>query len=178
MQLNLLKMNQLSETDDFIVNKIYVIRGQKVMFDFDLALLYEVENRTLKQAVKRNIDRFPLDFMFTLYKNEWRELITICDKLPEKIKFSPTPPFAFTEQGVAMLTSVLHSKKAVQINIAIMRTFVLIRNFALTNKDLSLKLQELEKKYDKNFNDVLEAINFLLKKDQKITQQVDRTNWV
>jgi hypothetical protein len=140
MQLNLLKMNQLSETDDFIVNKIYMIRGQKVMFDFDLAQLYEVENRTLKQAVKRHIDRFPSDFMFTLNKNEWQELITNCDKLPEKIKFSPTPPFAFTEKGVVMLTSILNSKKAVQINIAIMRTFVLIRKFALTNQDLTLKL--------------------------------------
>lgn len=124
------------------------------MFDFDLSQLYEVENRTLKQAVKRHIDRFPSDFMFTLNKNEWQELITNCDKLPEKTKFSPTPPFAFTEQGVAMLTSILNSKKAVQINIAIMRTFVLIRNFALTNQDLTLKLQELEKKYNMIFNDI------------------------
>lgn len=80
--------------------KIYEIRQQKVMFDFDLAELYEVENRALKQTVKRNLDRFPNDFMFQLSKVEWQEVITICDNLPEGVKFSPASPFAFTEQGI------------------------------------------------------------------------------
>jgi hypothetical protein len=100
-----------------IQTKINEIRGQKVMLDFDLSEMYEVENRALKQAVKRNLDRFPNDFMFQLTKIEWQELITICDNLPEGIKFSPATPFAFTEQGVSMLSSVLKSKKALQVNI-------------------------------------------------------------
>lgn len=157
-----------------IQTKIYEIRGQKVMLDFDLAAMYEVENRVLKQAVKRNLDRFPGDFMFQLTKSEWQELITICDKLPEGIKFSPATPFAFTEQGVSMLSSVLKSKKALQVNIAIMRAFVFMRQYALTHKDLTGKLQELENKYDKQFNDVYDAINFLLKKDDQETAQKPR----
>lgn len=157
-----------------IQTKIYEIRGQKVMLDFDLAAMYEVENRVLKQAVKRNLDRFPGDFMFQLTKSEWQELITICDKLPEGIKFSPATPFAFTEQGVSMLSSVLKSKKALQVNIAIMRAFVFMRQYALTHKDLTEKLQELENKYDKQFNDVYDAINFLLQKDNQETAQKQR----
>lgn len=155
-----------------IQTKIYEIRGQKVMLDFDLSEMYEVENRALKQAVKRNLDRFPNDFMFQLTKIEWQELITICDNLPEGIKFSPATPFAFTEQGVSMLSSVLKSKKALQVNIAIMRAFVFMRQYALTHKDLTEKLQELENKYDKQFKDVYDAINFLLQKDnQEIAQK-------
>ncbi len=86
------------------------------MLDFDLAKLYQVETRVLKQAVRRNMERFPNDFMFQLNKKEWNELITICDNLPENIKFSPSMPFAFTEQGVAMLSSVLKSKKAINLS--------------------------------------------------------------
>ena len=148
-----------------IQNKIYEIRGQKVMLDFDLSEMYEVENRALKQAVKRNSDRFPNDFMFQLTKNEWQELITNCDKLPEGVKFSPATPFAFTEQGVSMLSSVLKSKKAIQVNIAIMRAFVFIRQYALSHKDLTEKLKELENKYDKQFDGVYEALDYLIKKD-------------
>lgn len=130
-----------------IQSRIYEIRSQKVMLDFDLAEMYEVETRVLKQAVRRNAYRFPEDFMFELTKKEWQELITICDNLPEGIKFSPASPFAFTEQGVAMLSSVLKSKKAVEVNIAIMRTFVLVRQYALSHKDLTEKLKKLERKY-------------------------------
>ena len=157
-----------------IQTKIYEIRGQKVMLDFDLAAMYEVENRALKQAVKRNLNRFPNDFMFQLTKLEWKELITICDKLPEGLKFSPATPFAFTEQGVSMLSSVLRSSKAIQINIQIMRAFVFMRQYALTHKDLTDKLQELENKYDKQFKDVYEAISFLLQKDNLETDQKQR----
>ncbi len=97
-----------------IQNLIYEIREQKVVLDFDLAILYETETRTLKQAVKRNRVRFPKDFMFQLNKKEWQELITICDNLPEGIKYSPALPYAFTEHGVTMLASILKSKKAIQ----------------------------------------------------------------
>lgn len=96
-----------------IQSRIYEIRELKVMLDFDLANLYDTDTRTLKQFVKRNIDRFPEDFMFQLTKGEWKELITKRDNLPETAKFSPVTPFAFTEQGVAMLSSILKSKKAI-----------------------------------------------------------------
>ena len=157
-----------------IETKIYEIRRQNVMLDFDLSEMYEVENRSLKQSVKRNIDRFPNDFMFQLTKNEWQEVITNCDNLPQGVKFSPATPFAFTEQGVSMLSSVLKSKKAIQVNIAIMRAFVLIRQYALSHKDLSEKLKELETRYNKQFKDVYEAINYLLQKDKKASDQKDR----
>ena len=157
-----------------IKTKIYELRGMNVMLDFDLSNMYNVENRTLKQAVKRNIDRFPEDFMLKLTKTEWQELITICDKLPNNIKFSPALPFAFTEQGVAMLSSVLKSKKALQVNIAIMRAFVFIRQYALSHKDLTEKLQELESKYNKRFKDIYEAINYLLEKDKHDIEQQNR----
>ena len=157
-----------------IQTKIHEVRGQMVMLDFDLAALYEVENRALKQAVKRNMDRFPDDFMFQLIKNEWQEVITFCDNLPERIKFSPATPYAFTEQGVAMLSGILKSKKALQVNISIMRAFVLVRQFALTNKELTSKLQELESTYNKQFKDVYDAINFLLQKDKQHIDQNQR----
>jgi ORF6N domain-containing protein len=157
-----------------IQTKIYEIRAQKVMLDFDLAEMYEVENRALKQAVKRNIDRFPEDFMFQLTKTEWQELITNCDNLPETVKFSPATPFAFSEQGVAMLSTVLKSKKALQVNIAIMRAFVFLRQYALTHKDLTDKLTELESTYNKQFKDVYEAINYLLNKDKQAKEQSER----
>jgi hypothetical protein len=92
-----------------IQNKIYVLRGIRVMLDFDLALLYRVENRRLKEQVKRNIERFPSDFMFQLTKLEWQEVVAICDNLPENIKYSPVTPLAFTQEGVAMLSGVLRS---------------------------------------------------------------------
>ncbi len=128
---------------ELIHSKIYDFQGNKIMFDFDLAELYDVETRTLKQAVRRNISRFPNDFLILLSKAEWRKLITSCDKLPETVKYSPTPPFAFTEQGVAMLASVLKSEKAILVNIAIMRAFVFMRQYAMNHKDLSEKLEEL-----------------------------------
>ena len=121
-------------------NKIYEIRAQKVMLDFDLALLYKVENRALKQAIKRNRSRFPSDFMFMLTQNEWQELITNCDNLNPNYKFSPALPFAFTEQGVALFSGVLKSEKAIAVNIAIMRAFVFVRQYALSHKDLTEKL--------------------------------------
>lgn len=158
-----------------IQNKIYEVRGQKVMFDFDLAELYEVQTRALKQAVRRNKERFPEDFMFELTKTEWKELITNCDNLQEQVKFSPALPFVFTEQGIAMLSSVLRSKKAIEVNIAIMRAFVLIRQNALSHRDLTEKLKQIEDKFDTQFNNVFDAINYLLEKDHVKTQQEKRT---
>lgn len=156
-------------------SKIYEIRQQQVLLDFDLSELYETETRTLKQAVNRNIERFPEDFMFQLSKLEWQELITNCDNLPPTAKFSPSKPFAFTEQGVAMLSSVLKSKKAIEVNISIMRAFVLIRQYALSHKDLTDKLNELEIKFDQQFSDVYKALTFLMEKDKVNSEQEKRT---
>jgi len=112
-----------------IQSRIYEVRGQKVMLDFDLAEMYQVETRTLKQAVKRNLDQFPDDFMFQLSKQEWQKVITNCDNLSETAKFSPATPFAFTEQGVAMLSGVLKSETAVKVSIQIINAFVNMRRF-------------------------------------------------
>ena len=157
-----------------IHDKIYTIRDQKVMLDFDLAELYQVETRVLKQAVRRNLKRFPSDFMFLLSKEEWNKLITICDNLPKNIKYSPTTPFAFTEQGVSMLSSVLRSDVAIDVNISIIRAFVQLRQFALSHSELSQKLNEIENKYDKQFESVYEALNYLIQKDQQKTTQEQR----
>ncbi|MCD4790993.1 MAG: ORF6N domain-containing protein [Bacteroidales bacterium] len=146
-----------------IISQIYYIRGVKVMLDFQLAALYDVETRVLKQQVKRNINRFPEDFMFQLSETEWKELITNCDNLGS-VKFSPTTPFAFTEQGVAMLSGVLRSEKAINVNISIMRAFVQMRVLIDENKDLKKKLDEMESKYDQQFRVVFEAIRQLIEK--------------
>ena len=106
-----------------IQNMIYEIRGQKVMLDSDLAVLYAVEAKRLNEAVKRNIKRFPDDFMFQFTKDEFAEVVAICDHL-QNLKFRPTLPYVFTEQGVAMLAAVLNSQKAIDVNIGIMRVFI------------------------------------------------------
>ena len=144
-----------------IQNKIHEIRNQKVMLDFDLAILYEVETRALKQAVKRNLDRFPEDFMFQLTDKEINTMVSQT-VIPSKGVLGGATPMAFTEQGVAMLSSVLKSKKALQVNISIMRVFVAVKQMLLQNMDLSKKLEELEAKYNKQFSDVYEAINYLM----------------
>ena len=158
-------VNKLSVSEELLVQSIYLVRNQKVMLDFDLASLYGVETRSLKQQVKRNPERFPGDFMFKLTKEEWNELITICDKLPEKIRHYPLLPLAFTEQGVAMLSSVLRSKQAIMVNIAIMRAFVNLRQFIDANKDLIKRIDSLEEKYDKKFMLVFEAIKELIREE-------------
>ena len=159
-----------------IENKIYEVRGQKIMLDFDLAELYETETKYLKRSVRANIKRFPPDFMFELSKTEWETLRCNFSTLETgRGKYPKYLPFAFTEQGVSMLSSVLNSDKAIQVNIAIMRAFVFIRQYALTNKDLTDKLKELETKYNKQFKDVYEAINYLLKDTKQKKQQAERT---
>ena len=148
-----------------IQNKIYEICEQKVMLDFDLAEMYEVETRILKQAVKRNANHFPNDFMFTLTQKEFQSLRS--QSVISKKGGTRYLPSAFTEQGVAMLSSVLNSGKAIEVNIIIIRTFVLIREFALTYKDLRQKISKLEKKYNSNFKQVFQALNLLLTDKQQ-----------
>ena len=134
------------QTLEIIHNKIHVIRDQKVMLDFDLAALYEIETRVLKQAVKRNLNRFPEDFMFELTADEIEKMVSQF-VIPSKSKLGGSKPFAFKEQGVAMLSSVLNSKKAIEVNIAIMRTFVVLRNSILSLEEISKRITEVEKKF-------------------------------
>src|SRR3569832_2326183 len=145
------------------------------MLDFHLAELYGVETKRLKEAVRRNKDRFPDDFMFQLTREEYNSLRTQFATLEKgRGKHSKYSPLAFTEQGVAMLSGVLKSKKAVAVNIQIIRAFVFLRQYALSHKELAAKLKELESKYDKKFADVYEAINYLLQKDHQEKQQKQR----
>ena len=158
-----------------IESKIFEIRGQKVMLDFDLAELYEVETKALNQAVKRNISRFPESFMFRLNQNEWKimrsQIVTASQQRKRNVNITP---FAFTEHGVTMLASVLRSEKAIKMNIAIVEAFISLKQFALNYKELSEKIKEIETKYNKQFNDVYEAINYLLQKDKQETEQRER----
>lgn len=156
-----------------IQTRIFEIRGQKIMLDFDLAELYEVETRILKQAVKRNLDRFPDDFMFLLTEEEVDQMVSQ-NVIPSKSNFGGALPFAFSEQGVSMLSSILRSKKALEVNIAIMRTFVFIRQNMLSNIDLTEQLKQFEYKYDTQFKDVYEVLNYLLQKDKGNTEQKAR----
>lgn len=155
-------------------NKIYEIRGQKIMLDFDLAILYGTETRILKQAVKRNKERFPKDFMFQLTKKEWQEVITNCDNLPDAAKFSPALPLAFMEHGVTMLASVLKSKKATQMNISIIRAFIALKQFALNYKELAEQIKEL-KETTGNHNLQLNQIYTALK--NLLTEKAQQKNW-
>ncbi len=157
-------MNELIP-QDIIEQKILLIRGQKIMLDKDLAVLYEVETKLLNKAVRRNIERFPLDFMFQLTKVEFDNL---------KFKFGTSSwggtrklPLVFTENGVAMLSTVLNSKRAIQVNIQIMRTFINIRKMLSSNASLARRLEALEKKYDEQFAVVFKAIRALMEPPEK-----------
>jgi hypothetical protein len=158
---------------ELIKRSILEIRGKKVMLDMDLATIYEVETRVLKQAVRRNMDRFPNDFMFELTIAEMNNLVSQF-VTPTLNHFGGAKPFAFTEQGVAMLSSVLKSKKAIQMNIAIMRAFVLIRQFALTYQELSEQLKDLENKHNQKFDDIEQVLKYLIQKDKKQILQGER----
>jgi hypothetical protein len=153
---------------EIIEQQIIELRGQKVMLDFHLAELYEMETRALKQAVRRNKNRFPSDFMFELNENEISDLVSQF-VIPSKSKLGGAVPFAFTEQGVAMLSSVLNSEKAIAINIAIMRTFVTLRQFALNYKELSQKITEIEKQ----FPDIYKILNYLMD-EKELENQKER----
>ncbi len=145
-----------------IEQTILVIRGHNVMLDSDLAHLYGVTAGRLNEAVKRNEDRFPSDFMFKLTKPEFEHLKSQIAISSSKWGGRRHPPYAFTEQGVAMLSGVLHSKRAIEVNVAIMRTFVRLREMISSNKVLARRLNELEKKYDGQFRVVFEAIRELM----------------
>jgi phage regulator Rha-like protein len=134
-----------------IESKILFIRGKKVMLDRDLAALYGVETKMLNRAVKRNTERFPEDFMFQLSKEEYTELLRCQFGTLKRGQHSKYSPYAFTENGVAMLSSVLNSRRAIQVNIQIMRTFTKIREMIATHKELKQKIEEMEKKYDYQF---------------------------
>lgn len=140
--------------------KILIIRGRRVMLDKDLAKLYEVDTSQLTRQVRRNLERFPEDFCFQLTKEELKNLI--CHFGTSKRGGTRKLPYAFTEQGIAMLSGVLHSRRAVGVNIQIMRTFVKLRRLLLTNTDLRKKVEEMEKKYDRQFAAVFQVIKQLL----------------
>ena len=171
-----------------IQNKIFEVRGCRVMLDYHLAELYQVETRALKQAVKRNIERFPGDFMFVLTQEEANLLLSIGvsqNVIPPDYNFGVAMPMAFTEQGVAMLSSVLRSKVAIEVNISIMRAFVLMRQMVIGYAELLKRIEELEVSIDAQFNELYQALTQLLSqsKQQKerrpvgfVTYNRDKTN--
>ena len=156
-----------------ITNKIYLIRGMKVMLDIDLAELYDVETKVLKQAVRRNIGRFPEDFMFELSKEEFKNLRSqIVTSSWGGLRYLP---MVFSEQGVAMLSSVLRSERAIQVNIQIMRAFTQLRQMLSTHEELKQKIEAMEKKYDQQFQIIFEAIKQLLETDEKPKKKIGYT---
>lgn len=153
-----------------IQNKIFEVRGCRVMLDYHLAELYQVETRALKQAVKRNIERFPSDFMFVLTKEEANLLLSIGvsqNVIPPDYNFGVAMPMAFTEQGVAMLSSVLRSKVAIEVNISIMRAFVLMRQMAIGYEELLRRIEELEVSTYAQFNELYQALTQLLSQSKQ-----------
>ena len=167
-------MSSISVSLEQIHNLIYLIRGQKVMLDRDLAKLYGVETKQLKRAVRRNSRRFPRDFMLELTKEEYDSLRSQFGTF-KRGGHSKYLPFAFTEQGVAMLSSVLNSKRAIDVNIEIMRAFVRLREILSTHRDLERKLIALEKKYDEQFKVVFDAIKALMKEEEKPKRKIGFT---
>ena len=159
---------------ELIASKIYLIRNVKVMLDRDLAELYGVETKVLKQAVRRNIDRFPTDFMFELTKNEYQSLRSQIVTL-KRGQHSKYAPFAFTEHGVLMLSSVLNSERAIQANIQIMRTFTKLREALLDNKDLRKELEELKQLTEDRFRVVFETLDQLLTIESKPKKKIGYT---
>lgn len=141
-----------------VEQSILLIRGEKVMLDADLAVIYGVPTKALNQAVKRNIDRFPDDFMFQLTKHEKEEVVTNCDHL-KRLKFSPTLPHAFTEHGAIMLATVLNSPIAVRASIQVVRAFIRLRRMLSTNKELAHKLAQLERKIEKHDDEIKVIFN-------------------
>jgi len=165
---------------EVIERQIFLIRGQRVMIDRDLAILYGAETRVLNQAVRRNISRFPDDFMFSLTREEIMRIsqIVTSSKHPENetLKFSKSV-MAFSEQGVAMLSSVLNSKRAINVNIEIMRAFVRLRQMLASNVELARKLAALEKKYDAQFKIVFDAIRELMVPPDSKKRPIGFASW-
>jgi hypothetical protein len=154
-----------------IERRILVIRGQRVMVDTDLAMLYGVATKRLKEQVKRNPNRFPPDFMFELTAEEKGEVVANCDHL-RKLKYSSYPPFAFSEHGVLMLANVLNNPRAVEISVQIVRTFVRLRTMLATHKELARQVEEMEKKYDSQFKMVFDTLRRLLEPPEKPKRRI------
>ena len=170
-------MSKKIVSQDTIELKIFLIRGQKVMLDKDLAELYGVKTKRLNEQVKRNRKRFPEDFMFRLIKREKEELVANCDRL-KALKHSTINPYAYTEQGVAMLSSVLKSDRAIQVNIQIMRVFSRLRQIIATHKELAHKLDELERKiaqHDGEIATIFEAIRQLMAPPERTRKKIGFT---
>ena len=157
-------MTQIIPKPENLAKLVYVIRSEKILLDADLADLYGVATKVLNQAVKRNLDRFPADFMFQLTPEEWEgmrsQIVTASRRNVGAL------PYGFTEQGVAMLSSVLRSQRAVEVNIAIMRTFVQLRRLMDSNRDLRLRIEAMETRYDEQFSQVFDAIKQLIAEDK------------
>jgi hypothetical protein len=167
-------MNKAVIPIERIASAILMLRDQRVMLDYDLAVLYGVETRALKQAVRRNPDRFPNDFMFELSE---QEIDTVVSQfvIPDRRRFGGAKPMAFTEQGIAMLSSVLNSERAIKVNIAIMRAFVKLREMLETNRELARKFSELEQrvgKHDEEIAAILEAIRQLIAPPKKARREI------
>ncbi|MES2059756.1 MAG: ORF6N domain-containing protein [Patescibacteria group bacterium] len=163
-----------------IISRIFLIRGKKVMVGKDLAELYGVTTGVLNQAVKRNMERFPVDFMFQLNKKETEVLVSqivipssrsqiVTLKRGQNIKYLP---YVFTEQGVAMLSSVLNSERAIKVNIQIIRTFTQLRELLSTNKEIREKIEMIEKKYDKHLKEIFDTLKFLLMEEVKPKEKI------
>ena len=157
--------------EHLIESRIFLIRRQKVMIDRDLAELYDVETKYLNRQVKRNAARFPGEFVFRLSTRERDQLVTNCHRF-EPLKHSSSLPLAFTEHGVAMLSSVLNSERAIQVNVAIIKTFIRLREILTQHKKLAQKLEQLERKYDAQFRVVFEAIRRLMAEEEKPKRQI------
>ena len=171
-------MSAIIPKPENLAKLVFVVRGEKVLLDSDLADLYDVATKVLNQAVKRNLDRFPVDFMFQLTPEEWErmrsQIVTASPgSNPMRSQFVTASrrnvgalPYAFTEQGVAMLSSVLRSQRAVEVNIAIMRTFVQLRRLMDSNRDLARRIEAMETRYDEQFSQVFDAIKQLIAEDK------------
>ena len=179
-------MRRLTPTPESVASLVHVIRGEKVLLDADLAVLYRVGTKALNQAVKRNRERFPADFMFQLAPGEWaalRSQIVTASDPPKAMRSQIVTassrnigalPYAFTEQGVAMLSSVLSSPRAIEVNIAIMRTFVQLRRLMDSNRALARKIEAMKKRYDEQFAVVFDAIKRLIAEDESAKAQPKR----
>ena len=163
--------NKLIITSKKIENQIYTVRGQQVMLDSDLASIYQVETKVFNQAVKRNANRFPESFRFQLVQEEFDAINLRSQIVTSSYGGTRYMPFAFTEQGVAMLSSVLNSKKAIEVNIAIMRTFVVLRNSILSLEEITNRVSEIEQQ----FPEIYKALNYLMDTNQKNIEQKERS---
>ena len=157
-------MTQIIPKPENLAKLVNVVRGEKVLLDADLADLYGVATKVLNQAVKRNLDRFPADFMFQLTPEEWERMRS--QTVTSSRRKLTAIPYAFTEQGVAMLSSVLRSQRAVEVNIAIIRTFVQLRRLMDSNRDLARRIEAMETRYDEQFSQVFDAIKQLISEDK------------